>query len=233
MIEIATIMPIIDDAMLNQTVKSKALIIKYAIIISVLLLIILLFIIVIFKQLRKLKNAEVLIKQANVNLQTLNSKLFEANKIKEVYIGYFLSLNSENIDRVERLKNSLKRNISLGRIDEIKNIINEIDLYKEREEFYRNFDRIFLKLFPNFVEIFNSYFKEEDRTNIKENDLLTPELRIFALIRMGITDTERIAKILEYSVRTIYAYKTKIKNKSIIPNDKFEEKVMEIRAINY
>jgi DNA-binding CsgD family transcriptional regulator len=90
---------------------------------------------------------------------------------------------------------------------------------------------VFLKLFPDFVTIFNSFFNEEDRIHLKEDQLLNTELRIFALIRMGIHDNEKIAKILDYSVTTIYTYKTRIRNKSILPNEEFEKKIMAIRAI--
>lgn len=229
-IEIARIMPFIEEAMLDWTRRTKALVTKYAIIITSLSFLIIFFVVVIFKQLRNLKKADAIIKEVNSSLKMMNNKLLESNKIKEEYIGYFFGLNSENIARVEKLQKTLKRNITIGRIDEIKNTINDIDLKKEREDFYKSFDQIFIKLFPNFVEQFNSFFKEEDRIIIKDNELLPGELRIFALIRMGIVDNERIAKILDYSVNTIYAYKTKTKNKSIIPNEEFEEKIMEIKA---
>jgi DNA-binding NarL/FixJ family response regulator len=88
-----------------------------------------------------------------------------------------------------------------------------------------------LKIFPGFVEQFNSLFGPEDQFVLDEKQGMPTELRIFALIRLGITDTEKIAKILDYSVNTIYAYKTRIKNKSIVENDKFEEELMKIRAI--
>ena len=88
-----------------------------------------------------------------------------------------------------------------------------------------------MKLFPDFVSDFNVLFGEHDRIVLKDDQLLNTELRIFALIRMGITDTEKIAKILDYSVNTIYAYKTRVKSKSVIPNDEFEKRIMEIKAI--
>ncbi|MGC3943186.1 MAG: DUF6377 domain-containing protein [Chryseolinea sp.] len=94
-----------------------------------------------------------------------------------------------------------------------------------------SFDKVFLKLFPDFLDTFNSYFREEDRIVPKDGHLLNTELRIFALIRMGIHDTEKIAKILDYSINTIYSYKARIKSKSILPNDEFEAKIMDIKAI--
>jgi hypothetical protein len=96
---------------------------------------------------------------------------------------------------------------------------------------YVNFDKIFLKLFPDFVTLFNSYFDPEDRIVLKENQLLNTELRIFALIRLGIHDAEKIARILGYSVNTIYAYKNRVKSKSLVPNDLFDQKIMEIKTV--
>src|SRR5690606_20187547 len=105
------------------------------------------------------------------------------------------------------------------KFSEIRYIVNNINIKHEREELFRNFDRIFLKIFPNFVSVFNSFFKEEDQIKLKDNELLNTDLRIYALIRIGISENEKIAQILEYSVNTIYAYKTRIRNKSIVPND--------------
>jgi DNA-binding CsgD family transcriptional regulator len=110
-------------------------------------------------------------------------------------------------------------------------LANTINIKKEKEELLGNFDRIFLKLFPHFIEEFNTLFAREDQIQLKENELLNTDLRIFALIRMGIHDSEKIARILEYSVNTINTYKTKIKNKSIIPNEEFEHRIMEIKSI--
>jgi DNA-binding NarL/FixJ family response regulator len=109
--------------------------------------------------------------------------------------------------------------------------VNNINLKQEKEELLKNFDKVFLKLFPEFVAEFNFLFKKEDQIKLKDNELLTTDLRIFALIRMGIHDNEKIAQILEYSVNTVYTYKTKIKNKSIVPNDEFEQRIMEIKTM--
>ena len=100
----------------------------------------------------------------------------------------------------------------------------------EREELYGSFDRIFLKIFPDFVTKLNTFFSKEDQYVIGENTPLPPELRIFTLIRLGISDNEKIAQFLGYSVNTIYTYKTRMKNKSIVPNAKLEVSVMEVKA---
>jgi len=90
---------------------------------------------------------------------------------------------------------------------------------------------VFLKLFPDFIQRFNDLFPEEDQIQLKDHEFLNTDLRIFALIRMGIHENEKIARILEYSVNTINTYKTRIKNKSILPNEEFEQRIMEIRTI--
>jgi hypothetical protein len=117
-------------------------------------------------------------------------------------------------------------------MDDIRHVVNTINPDHEREELYFNFDKIFLKLFPDFVPIFNSYFEPQDRIVLKENQLLNTELRIFALIRLGIHDPEKIARTLGYSVNTIYSYKNRVKSKSILPNDQFEEKIMAIKTVS-
>src|SRR5690606_30123018 len=118
-----------------------------------------------------------------------------------------------------------------NRIDNLRYIVNSIDLKKERTELYQSFDKVFLKLFPDFIADYNALFREEDQVKLNDNELLNTDLRIFALIRMGISENDKIAKILEFSVNTIYAYKTKIKNKSIVPNEEFEKRIMEIKPI--
>ncbi len=113
---------------------------------------------------------------------------------------------------------------------DISQTLKSINLKKEREAFYKDFDAIFLRIFPDFLSQFNSYFQPEDRYELKKDHSLPTELRIFALIRLGINDHEQIASILEYNVRTIYNYKNKVKSKSTLSNEEFEKRVMEIKA---
>jgi hypothetical protein len=172
-----------------------------------------------------------MITEAHAAQRLVNEKLEEANKIKEEYIGYFFSLDSEFFVKLERLKRTLDQKLADRKFEDIRFIVNNIQLKKEKEELLRSFDTVFLRIFPNFVARFNSLFKEEDQVRLKENELLNIDLRIFALIRMGITDNDKIAQILEYSVNTIYAYKTRIKNKSFVPNEDFEARIMDIKSV--
>jgi len=231
MVEIGSILPMVASAALNQSESQRRLWLGYGVGLSVLFAVLGLFAYVSLRQLRKLKAAELTIKEANNTLQETNRQLTEANKIKEEYIGYSFTVNSEYLEKMESLKRSVDQKLTHKKYDDIKFIVNNINARRDREELYHSFDKVFLKLFPDFVKTFNSYFHKEDQFVTKEGQVLNTELRIFALIRMGITDTEDIARIMDYSVNTIYAYKTKVRNKSILPNEEFDRKIMEIQPI--
>ena len=228
-IEIAKILPIIEGEKLNTVEKQKTILIFYAVMLTVLILMVLVFAWVIFKQLKKLKQAKQIIQEINTNLMETNNKMMEANRIKEEYIGYFFNISSEYIEKMVTFEKTIYRKVVARQFDDLSNIIKNSDLKREKENLFLNFDKIFIKLFPNFVNDFNLLFKEEDRVQLKGDELLTPELRIFALMRLGIKDNEKIAKFLDYSVNTIYTYKTKIKSKSI-HRERFEERIMEIKT---
>ena len=229
-VEIGSLLPVIASQRLNSSEEQRKLWFTYATVVTVLSVLVFVFVIVIVRQLKKLKAAEFRIIDANERLQETNHHLREAIAIKDEYIGYYFNINSEYINKIEELKTSVDHKLVNRKYDDIKFIVNNIDLKREREALYFNFDKVFLKLFPDFLTEFNSYFDEKDRIVLKDNQLLNTELRIFALIRLGISDTEKIAKILNYSVNTIYAYKTRVKSKSRIANDEFERKIMEIKT---
>lgn len=231
-VEIMAILPLIASAQLNSVDEQRKVWFTYSAGLTILILIVVVFSIIISKQLKKLRIAEAVIREANKNLQEINHKLIEADKIKEEYIGYYFSNNSQYIDKIESFRNSIDQKLQTRKVDDIRYLVNTINPVHEREELYFNFDKIFLKLFPDFVQIFNSYFDPEHRIVLKEDQLLNTELRIFALIRLGIHDAEKIAKILGYSVNTIYAYKNRVKSKSIIPNDEFDDRIMEINSVS-
>jgi tetratricopeptide (TPR) repeat protein len=229
-VEIGSLLPVIAAQRLNTSEAQRKLWFTYATVVTVLSILVFVFVIVIVRQLKKLKAAELRITEANNSLREINHTLREANAIKEEYIGYYFNINSEYLNKIEEFKQAIDHKLVNRKFDDIKFIVNNIDLKREREALYFSFDKVFLKLFPDFVTIFNSFFDEKDRIILKENQLLNTELRIFALIRMGINDTEKIAKILNYSVNTIYAYKTRVKSKSKLPNEAFETRIMEIKT---
>ena len=106
-----------------------------------------------------------------------------------------------------------------------------VNIKKERNELLKGFDTVFLRLFPHFIDHFNALLRAEDRIQTPEDQLLTTELRIFALIRLGINDSEQISRMLGYSINTIYTYKTRVKNRSFLLNEEFETRVLAIQAV--
>ena len=161
-------------------------------------------------------------------LRQANLQLKEADKIKNAYIGRSFYTNAEFVAKLEKLFLALDRKIATRQYDDLRSTLKQSTLNAERESMYEAFDQTFLKLFPNFVERFNALFEEKDRRQPPTEQSLTSEMRIFALIRLGITDSERIAKFLDYSVHTVNTYKTRIKNRSTADNDQCERLIMEI-----
>lgn len=230
-VEVGAVLPIIEGERLTTVERQRKQLLNYSFILSMLSVLVLSFFFIIFMQYRKLNKIRNVLQNTNKNLLEINQRLEEANKIKQEYIGYFFSVNSEYIDKMEEFRKSIHRKIAAKQYSDLDNIIRNSDLKKERENLYLNFDKIFLKIFPGFIDEFNKLFREEDHIIPGNDELLNTDLRIFALIRLGITDNEKISKFLNYSVNTIYTYKTKIKNKAIVDRDTFEQKIMEIKSI--
>ena len=164
------------------------------------------------------------LQQVNASLTQANSELSEANAAKEEYISLFLSLSSGYIDKMKKYQSGIRKQAIAGHYDEI---IAETSSHAlvddELKHFYTLFDQTFLKLYPKFVEQFNALLRPDARSGE-----LTTELRIFALIRLGITQSSQIASILRYSVNTIYNYRAQLKNAALEDRDHFEEKLMHI-----
>ncbi len=161
-------------------------------------------------------------------LTQANAELSEANAVKEEYIGLFLALTSDYIDKIKKYQSDIRKQVVAGRYDEV---IAETSSHRlvdsELKRFYELFDQTFLRLYPNFVESFNALLRPDARIKPK-NGLLTTELRIFALIRLGITQSSQIAAMLRYSVNTIYNYRAQIKNCVLEDREEFEEKIRHI-----
>ncbi|WP_295674569.1 DUF6377 domain-containing protein [uncultured Mucilaginibacter sp.] len=237
-VKISSILPIIEAQWISQIEHQKKLLYTYSFIITLLVIFVLVFAWIIFKQLKKLRIADEVIKAANITLQEnnraleeLNRNLSTANKIKNEYIGYYFNINSIYIEKLESFQKSIDKKLSSKRYDDALSAVKNLNLENERLQLFHTFDKVFLRLFPDFINKFNALFKKEEIIPVPEGQLLTTEHRIFALIRMGIHDNDRIAKLLGYSVNTIYSYKNRIKNKSFIPNDEFEDRIMEIESV--
>jgi hypothetical protein len=237
-VKISSILPIIEAQWINQIEHQKKLLYMYSFIITVLVLAVVVFAVIIFRQLKKLRIADDIIKAANTSLQEnnkvleeLNRNLGTANKIKNEYIGYYFNINSIYIEKLESFQKSIDKKLSSKRYEDAQAAVKSLNLENERQHLFHTFDKVFLRLFPDFIHKFNALFAPGDEICVPDGQLLTTEHRIFALIRMGIHDNDRIAKLLGYSVNTIYSYKNRIKNKSFISNDEFEDRIMEIEAV--
>ena len=174
---------------------------------------------------QELEQANIQLASANVSLNDLNRQISRADKVKERQIVTFLEGLAGQISLIRAEDNRYRNLLKQGKADAL---LKELSITgraeKAREEFYESFDRTFLAMYPDFVEQFNALLKEEARVTPPEGRLTT-ELRVFALIRLGVDDSKKIASMLDYSASTIYNYKVSVKNASLGPRETFEERV--------
>lgn len=230
--QISKVQPIIEKAYTLQINNTNRKLRFSVWTISIMLVILALVTYLVIRQLKIIVKSRRELRSANKNLSILNLKLDEANHIKEEYIGFFINQCSNYLEKFDRYKKLISRRLSTGQLDKVSEMVNnkkndEMDL----DELYENFDRAFLRIYPNFVEEVNKLLKPEEYYQMKFGSLHT-ELRILALIRLGINDSNQISDFLRYSVRTIYNYRSKVKAKSVIENDDFEAKIMLIGSIS-
>lgn len=242
-LEINDIFPIVNSVFVKEIQLQRQRQLILIIIISILVVFLLAAIVWIWKQMKKTSNAHQLaiaannqLKQLNAELEGFNNRLTEANhaiagnsKIKEECITQYMSQCSLYVDNLDAYRKSLNKLVASGKTDELKEKLKSTDLTDEElKTFYRNFDATFLKLFPTFVDDFNKLLSPDGQIVLKKDGQLNTELRIFALIRLGITDSEKIAQFLRYSVTTIYNYRVRTRNKAVGNRKELEERVMEI-----
>ena len=177
---------------------------------------------------KKLHEMNSLLKELNSDLTKKNSELYEANFVKEEYIGYVFKLCSSYIAQIE----DFKRNIYLKAVKkqwkDIENSTADIDMKEELKEFYHSFDTIFLHLYPTFVSDFNLLLKPDKQIVLKDGELLNMELRIYALVRLGITDSVKIADFLHCAPQTVYNYRLRARSRTMYNKIEFTERVKSI-----
>ncbi|HEX6428916.1 MAG TPA: DUF6377 domain-containing protein [Niastella sp.] len=195
--------------------------------------VILFFLLVIYRrQMLQIKASEQMIRVKNNELESVNEKLWESSKIKEELIGLFFKTCSSYIEMLDTIKRETQHYIKLGKYNEVHQLLKNIHIDKEKGNLYHMLDSVFLKMYPNFMASFNTLLKEEDQIWPRSGETLTATVRIFALMRLGIQEHEAIAKILDYSVSTIYTYKARIKSRALVPANDFDRKIMEIKFID-
>ncbi len=215
----------------------------YLILISFLSLFLILLVIYIYQQMHKVSVIKEELSLTNNKLNELNNELndknemlkdkyaqlSESNIVKEQYIAQFFDICSTYIDKMEDYRRVLYK---LGINKQYEELINKLKstsiVDNELDELYSHFDKIFLNLYPTFVSDFNALLDDNEKIILKRDDLLNKELRIYALFRLGITDSAKIANFLRCSMSTIYNYRTKMRNKAAENRDEFEELIMKI-----
>lgn len=238
--EMSEFYSIINASYQEQEAKTKSQLLLYLIFISVLSIFLIILVVYVYKQMKKLSRVKEELSQTNNRLIELNdelnasnSKLYEANHIKQQYIAQFFDICSTYINKMEDYRKNLNKLAMNNQYEKLNKILRSSTMVDyEVKELYKNFDTIFLNLYPTFVSDFNSLLEKEEQIILKSDDLLNRELRIYALLRLGITDSVKIAAFLRCSLSTVYNYRSKMRNKAVISRDEFESIVMKIGVID-
>lgn len=238
-IENSSFYPIINSAFQEKELANKNQLKTFLYIISLMSILLLVAFIVLYMQMKRLKRTRRDLKTLNNELQGLNGQLLkvnqdlqESNHIKEEYMAQFFELCSAYIDKLDNTRKGILKKLSNNQLDELNKELKSQDFIKtELDDLYHNFDVIFLNLYPSFIQEFNKLLKPEEQLTLKHDELLNSELRIFALIRLGISDSTKIARFLRYSLRTVYNYRVKVRNKVLGTKEDFDEQIKEIGNI--
>ncbi|MEZ0454224.1 DUF6377 domain-containing protein [Sphingobacterium thalpophilum] len=228
---IARTQPIIEATYLAKIEQQRKNLRMYAIVISAFAVILILTLYFLFKQIRSVSRARKKLNVTNGQLTLVNRKLDEANLVRERYIGYYINQCAVYLDKLDEFRKNVHRKLKSRQLDDLMQLTSSGEsLEKYAQDLYTDFDRTFLEVYPHFVDEFNSLLRPEERYQLKK-DRLNTELRIFALIRLGISDVHQIAVFLRYSMQTIYNYKSKVKSKALGDSEHFEDKVRKLGAV--
>ncbi len=238
--EISQMMPFVNEAYQHQAKTKQRILNYFTVIISLLSLFLLLAVWWVYRQMKKLSVARKELSQANEQLNDLNHELSvkndtltESNIIKEEYIVKYMDQCSLYIDKMDEYRRTLQKTVASGKMEELVFKIKSKDFIEDvLSEFYLNFDKTFIQLFPNFVEKLNELLTPTEQIHLKPGQLLNLELRIYALIRLGINDSVKIAAFLRCSTNTIYNYRTRNRNNAMCKRENFEEKITQIGELS-
>lgn len=175
---------------------------------------------------RQLKEANDRLEILYRNVRDEAGELAAGNDAKERYIADIFAICSDYISKLDEFRRNIYRKIVAHNFDEVKELTKSHELsHGEIKELYQNFDSIFLKVYPNFVDDFNTLLRPDERVAMKKPGVLTTELRIYALVRLGINDSVKIARFLHCSTQSVYNARMKMRNKSDISKEQFAEAV--------
>lgn len=231
MIEIAHKIPsIVTSYQEMNRLKSERL--KYSLIcISLLSAGLIISFVYIYQQMRLLHKRKEVLTEMNKELTNLNKALTVTNHTREEYVSLFMDLCAAYIEKLNKYQDLVKRKVKAKQTDDLLKLANATRLSEtDAKEFFLNFDTAFLNLYPNFIESFNALLREGEEIIPQKGEVLNTELRIFALIRMGIKDSSKIATLLFYSPQTIYNHRSAVKKRAKV-REEFEKQVEKICTV--
>ncbi len=225
MVETSTFLSVIDSAVVKQKQESRNTLIMTAAVISLLLLLLAVVLIVLRRKMNLLRHSEKELMRVNDQMTDTNVQLRAANEIKEEYITRFMHLCLDYINKMENYRAHLNKVARKRNFDELYDTIQSTRyINKEVNDFYNSFDEAFLHIYPNFLKDFNALLRPDAQVTLKNNERLNTELRIYALMILGITDGQKVQEFLRCSSSTVYNYRTNMRNKAI-NRDTFEQDV--------
>lgn len=200
-VTIAALMPVIDQAYRKEINDSRNEILIYSVIATIVMLICVGLLAGLVRSFKKMRSNE--------------RKLSKSSKKLEAYVGNFIALCSSYASRLDQLSKLVVRKISSGQGEDLVKLISSGRLNEgDNEDFYKIIDKAILDIFPDFVGNINTLLEEENQLTLDNREVLTPELRIYAFVRLGMGASTQIAQILGYSVNTVYAYRNRMRAKA-------------------
>lgn len=238
-LETSQMLPIINSAYDEKMKQEKQNLYFFLLVVSLLMCVLVAALIYINRQMRNLakhrrllKDANEELKRTNEEMDKANTELKESNLVKEEYISSLFHICSTYIGKLDEFRITVNRKLKVKQYDDLIKFTDSSSLVgDELKEFYKNFDAIFLNLYPNFISDFNALLQDDAHIYPKEGELLSPELRIYALVRLGISDSVKIAGFLHYSPQTVYNYRLRTRNKARISKEDFPAAVKSLGKI--
>ena len=215
MVEISRILPLITETNHQREIRQNRIITISLVVVSIVFLGFLAMMFFVFRINKRLAKSRREVRSQNMLLEELNQKLLNTNKRRETYMRLFMDISAVYIKKLDDYRKLVSRKIKAKQTADLLTAINSYKLAEEEaSSFYIRFDKAFMDLYPNFVDEFNQLLLPEKQIVLPAPNSLTKELRIYALMRLGITDGQELATLLFYSTQTIYNYKTSIRKRA-------------------
>lgn len=173
------------------------------------------------------------LQKANKKMGIITEQMLEANYIKETYIGTLFTICSSYITKIQDIRKATYRKLQTKQYEELmrQNDPTDESITHEIQDLYHKFDITFLKIYPNFINDFNQLLKPEERISLKKGELMNTDLRIYALVKLGITSSTKIAEFLHLSPQTVYNARLKMRSRAIESNENFPDRVRQLGKI--